>query len=591
MAAWDNVSLPAAPSTRDYAPPIVDFSTIGNLTGLFNQGRQDAFNQRQREEQDRINAFQQTQRQREIDLQRPIESSDPRAVSQELMRRGGAPYAAQLFPFLQQQQQMQQASSVSPLLGGSQQSAAPPSASPVPPVRRAPSYAGGDPGTGTVASIVGGAIGDGNPKTGTVIDNIARSVGIDPNAPLNAEQQDRVTRLVGAYAERARRAQAPTSVGFAPDSVPTPTTQSRVYAQNELTPLDAAAPPAAQAAGSAPAPPAASSPSGGASSDQQAQPLSPVPLPNDPSTGKPFANPEDAMRALRMEAVRLSRNPYNKEQVSQLNAWADRIEASLKPMHVGSQIVVPGTGKVMQVPPPPLTPSDLQSLGWSPDAIRSAAETFVQTGKLPTNVGTRQFAGQIIGAIRDEATRVQQERGLSNADMSAGWQRYTAQVAGQRVLEQRAANLTLAENEARALIPRVKEISEKISKTEYPDLNRLILAAKQKTGNPDVVRLGIAVESLIPVYARILKPSGQLAVADMQTAHGILDKAWSNGQIDAALDQMKIELDAAKEALTTSRKEFLGGHPKEAAKDPAKPEKSEGGWTELPGGIKIREKK
>lgn len=40
MPAWDNVSLPAAPSTRDYAPPKVDFSTLGNLANTYFQGTQ-----------------------------------------------------------------------------------------------------------------------------------------------------------------------------------------------------------------------------------------------------------------------------------------------------------------------------------------------------------------------------------------------------------------------------------------------------------------------------------------------------------------------------------------------------------------------
>jgi hypothetical protein len=125
--------------------------------------------------------------------------------------------------------------------------------------------------------------------------------------------------------------------------------------------------------------------------------------------------------------------------------------------------------------------------------------------------------------------------------------------------------LTLAENEAKTLIPRVREASARVSRTEYPDINKLINAAKKKTGGTDVIKLGIAIESLIPVYARVLKPVGQIGVSDTATAHDLVDKAWADGQINAAMDQMEVELKSARSALNKTMKEF--GTEEKAGKD------------------------
>ena len=123
----------------------------------------------------------------------------------------------------------------------------------------------------------------------------------------------------------------------------------------------------------------------------------------------------------------------------------------------------------------------------------------------------------------------------------------------ERVLANREITLELAANEARTLIPRVEEISDRIDRTQYPTLNSLIMAAKTHTGSEDAIRLGIAAQSLTYVYARVLKPVGVLNEADTARAEHILNTAWSNGQIHAALDQMRIEMNSAKQGLEQTK--------------------------------------
>lgn len=195
-------------------------------------------------------------------------------------------------------------------------------------------------------------------------------------------------------------------------------------------------------------------------------------------------------------------------------------------------------------------------LEMSAASLAAAAEVYRMTGKLPPNMGRGVQGDLKATSIRNHATEKELNAGGDPSEWSNRWQVFGTRAAGLRSFEQRAAGLTLAENEARALLPRVREASAKVDRTRFPDLNSLILAAQQKTGGEDVIKLGIAIQSLIPVYARVLKPVGQIGQQDMANSQHLLEKSWSDGQINAALDQFEIELHSAKTALAQARKEY-----------------------------------
>jgi hypothetical protein len=193
----------------------------------------------------------------------------------------------------------------------------------------------------------------------------------------------------------------------------------------------------------------------------------------------------------------------------------------------------------------------------SPEALDAAAENYYQTGKLPPNLGRGMQGSQVMNSIITRATEMHPEADWSQRPTA--WQDFGAGAAGSRVLATRGANLELAANEASSLIPRVKAASAAVSRSNYPALNSIILAGEQGTGDPNVVRFGIAVNSLINTYARAIKPTGSPTVSDINDAKSILDKAWSNGQIDAALDQMQKEIDSSESALKRTRREYRDG--------------------------------
>lgn len=264
-----------------------------------------------------------------------------------------------------------------------------------------------------------------------------------------------------------------------------------------------------------------------------------------------------AIQALRAEAARLSGFPRAQGQVQQLNDWANRIEQSIAPVKLGqydTYVNPQNPGQVVAQGPGAAALSQGAAAGSG--TIDADAELYRQTGKLPPNMG-RGIQGNVEARrIRERAGELEVAAGGDPAEWPTRWQSFGAQAVGRRILQARATNLTLAENEASSLIPRVREASAKVNRTNYPTLNRLIESAQANQGGQDVIKFGLAVASLIPVYARVLKPVGQITEGDTHRALEILDKAWSDGQINAALDQMEVELKSARSSLDKTMKEF-----------------------------------
>lgn len=267
-----------------------------------------------------------------------------------------------------------------------------------------------------------------------------------------------------------------------------------------------------------------------------------VPLPQG------ITDPQQAILAIDREMARLSTNPAAKGQVDALADWRDRIATSLKPleMRAGEQLRDPRTGAILaQTPAMNANSVALQRfMEQNPDATPQEIQAFTRAGQTP-----RSAAGMAL-------QRFLEENPSADADQI---QAFSAQSAGQSLLAKRTTSLALAENEAKSLIPRVREASKAVNRTQYPALNTIIEAGLTGTGDPNIVKFGIAVESLAQTYARVLSPTGSPTAADKANAHEILSRFWGQGQIDAALDQMELEIQSAKSSLDTTRREIGGG--------------------------------
>jgi hypothetical protein len=125
----------------------------------------------------------------------------------------------------------------------------------------------------------------------------------------------------------------------------------------------------------------------------------------------------------------------------------------------------------------------------------------------------------------------------------------------------RAGAMEIAVNKAEAIVPLLKEKSREINRTEYPDINKIILAYEERTGDPKVVQYGEMINALRYTYASALSPTGQPRVADLQHFDEVMNKAWSIGQIDAALDQIVRTMNVERGAVKKTRDTVTGKKP------------------------------
>lgn len=305
-------------------------------------------------------------------------------------------------------------------------------------------------------------------------------------------------------------------------------------AASGMTPISSPAQGGAQAA-PAPAMPA----------QEQPTPLvQPVPLPRG------FTDPQRAILAIDQEIAKLSGNPYAKGQVAALEDWRDRLAEQLKPIavHPGVPLVDPRTGKTVYQAGSALL--DDQTIAQMANQYRAGDTSVMQ------NLGRGAQGAENIVRLRREIARQNSAEGTTGTDQAMRNAEFFGVKAGQRTLGTKQANIEMAATEFKNVLPIVREASLTVNRTNYPDFNKIIQAGEEHTGDPKIVAFGSGVNTLVNLYARAISPTGVPTVSDKDHARDILNKAWSQGQFDAATTMMEREIDAALNSPQKVREEM-----------------------------------
>lgn len=185
------------------------------------------------------------------------------------------------------------------------------------------------------------------------------------------------------------------------------------------------------------------------------------------------------------------------------------------------------------------------------------AEQVLSGDKSPyQNLGRGAQGSENIKALREKVMELAADRGIKGNQLAAINAEFAGIQSGERVLGNRTAQIGMAVSEAKMMAPLALQASQNVKRTQYPNLNAALLAAERGTGDENVVRLGIATNSLINIYARAISPTGVPTVSDKDHARELLSAAWSKGQFSAGVDQLLKEMNAASQAPGMVRKEF-----------------------------------
>lgn len=174
--------------------------------------------------------------------------------------------------------------------------------------------------------------------------------------------------------------------------------------------------------------------------------------------------------------------------------------------------------------------------------------------------GYGKSGADVRARIRDEAIKVfkTENPDATGADLAAARAGYTAQLAAVRTLGTREGALAGTVAEIAPLGKMVLDSSAKVPRTKYPSLNAALLAAKQGSGDPATTRFAEAVNAFVTAYASTMSRTGRTTDFSMRRANDVLSKNYSQGQIQAGIDQLTKEANAIEGAQTSARKGIVG---------------------------------
>jgi hypothetical protein len=154
--------------------------------------------------------------------------------------------------------------------------------------------------------------------------------------------------------------------------------------------------------------------------------------------------------------------------------------------------------------------------------------------------------------VLDRAAAIATSGGVSAADAAGTVKTNKAELAGttagQRTIGTQQANISMASTELEKMIPIAESYVAKVNPTDYPIVNKFGNFIAQNTGDPNIVGLATALNSLVNVYARAINPKGMPTISDKDHAREIVEKAMASGQLSEAFKVMRKESGAAKEA-------------------------------------------
>lgn len=183
-------------------------------------------------------------------------------------------------------------------------------------------------------------------------------------------------------------------------------------------------------------------------------------------------------------------------------------------------------------------------------AVDFYARYFQLNGSLPPRFGQGATKGMYNDVMLVAPTL---ERG-DPKDMRANVTEGVGQKAQARALGTRSAAIEQAASEAREMSHIVLDTSAKFERTNFPAVNKAIVAFEKNTGDTAVRQFGAAINSYVNAYARAVNPSGASTVSDKEHAREMLSTADSPEQVKAIIAVLDQEMTAAQNSPKNVKK-------------------------------------
>jgi hypothetical protein len=191
--------------------------------------------------------------------------------------------------------------------------------------------------------------------------------------------------------------------------------------------------------------------------------------------------------------------------------------------------------------------------------VKAMASQYLAGDKsVMQNLGRGAQGAANIVELRKEIYKQSDAAGQNAKDIVNTFNEQAGNLAGQRSIGTRAANISLAANEANNMIPIALKASEAVPRTQYMPLNQAIQSVQKGQSSPDLARFVAATNSLVNAYVRAVSPSGVPTDSMREHAYSMLNSAQSHQAYEAVTRIMQDEMKAALQAPEQVRKELRG---------------------------------
>ncbi len=189
----------------------------------------------------------------------------------------------------------------------------------------------------------------------------------------------------------------------------------------------------------------------------------------------------------------------------------------------------------------------------SQDDAKALASYYVKTGDA-SRLNGMGITGEARQMVQHYVTEVQKEQKVSDEELATRKAEWEGRKAGQRTLGTMEAKMGAAANEAEGAIKLTRGIIEKLPRTSFLPLNKLIQGAQANTLSPDQAELHARTQAIINTYSAVMARGANITTdSSRHKAESLLNTANNPEVFNRVLDTLLNEIDMAKHSPAKMR--------------------------------------
>jgi hypothetical protein len=190
-----------------------------------------------------------------------------------------------------------------------------------------------------------------------------------------------------------------------------------------------------------------------------------------------------------------------------------------------------------------------QGGGASPEELYKQAEQYVAQGGV--GFGQKQINQPgFQGAI----DRVLADKNMNRGDLSVRRIEFMSEQSEARTLGTRAGNIGSAVAEVNRIVPLALEANRKLPRSDFVPFNKLYEQGQSMLSNPNYINLNAYTTGVATAYAMTMGRSGANTVFAMQRAEHVMNMAWGQEGLEAAILAVQREAQEVLQAPEDQRK-------------------------------------